>query len=162
MSRSNGEIATILKKIAFLLEMEFDENDEYNSISNFKNKAYVKAANMIENLSLNLDLLYKDDGFNSLLKIPSIGKTIASHIQEYLTTGQIQYYNQLREKLSFDIDEFYGLEGIGPRTLKLLIEKLNVKNLEELEKAAEDGKIKCISGFSQKKEDIILKKIKIH
>ncbi|MGN6349449.1 MAG: DNA polymerase III [Candidatus Nitrosocosmicus sp.] len=162
MSRSNGEIATILKKIVFLLEMELDENDEYNSISNFKNKAYVKAANMIENLSLNLDLLYKDDGFNSLLKIPSIGKTIASHIQEYLTTGQIQYYNQLREKLSFDIDEFYGLEGIGPRTLKLLIEKLNVKNLEELEKAAEDGKIKCISGFSQKKEDIILKKIKIH
>jgi DNA polymerase (family 10) len=96
------------------------------------------------------------------LKIPSIGKTIASYIEEYLTTGQIQYYNQLQSRLAVDIDEFSKVEGIGPKTLKLLIKELKITNLDELEKAAEDGKIRNILGFSYKKESAILKKIKIY
>lgn len=162
MSRINGEIATILKKLSFILEMELNKNNQYTSILNFKNKAYIKAANIIENLSLDLEVLYKNEGFDGLLKIPSIGKTIASYIEEYLTKGQIQYYNQLRSQLPIDIDEFYQLNSIGPKTLKLLFQKLKIKDLDELEKAAEEGKIRNIIGFSQKKEEVILKKIKLY
>lgn len=162
MSRINGEIATILKKLSFILEMELNKNNQYTSILNFKNKAYIKAANIIENLSLDLEVLYKNEGFDGLLKIPSIGKTIASYIEEYLTKGQIQYYNQLRSQLPIDIDEFYQLSSIGPKTLKLLFQKLKIKDLDELEKAAEEGKIRNIIGFSQKKEEVILKKIKLY
>jgi len=162
MSKTNAEIANILKKISFLLEVENNENGNNYSILNFKHKSYNKAAIIIENLPINLELLYKNEGIEGLLKIPSIGKTIASIIEEYLTTGKIQYYNQLKSKLPVNMDEFYDLKDIGIKTLKLICENLKIKNVNELEKAALDGKIRSISGFSQKKEEIILKKIKIY
>jgi DNA polymerase (family X) len=156
MNKTNAEIANILRKISFLLEMETNKN---NNIS-FKNKAYNKAADQIENLSINIEILYRTEGIEGLLKIPSIGKAIASKIEEYLKTDGIQYYNQLKSELPINIDEFLGLEGIGPKTLKLIYDKLQVKNLDELEKAATEGAIRTIVGFSQKKEDVILRKIK--
>jgi DNA polymerase (family 10) len=113
-------------------------------------------------LAINLELLYNNEGIEGLLKIPSIGKTIASNIQEYLTTGKIQYYHHLKSKLPANIDEFYDLKDIGPKTLKLLCEKLKIKDINELEKAAVERKIRAIPGFSQKKEENILKKIKIY
>lgn len=157
MNKTNAEIANILRKISFLLEIETTKN---NNISSFKNKAYNKAADKIENLSINIEILYRTEGIGGLLKIPSIGKAIASKIEEYLKTGEIQYYNQLRSELPINIDEFLGLEGIGPKTLKLIYDNLKIKNLDELEKAGTEGKIRTITGFSQKKEDTILKKIK--
>ncbi len=160
MSKTNAEIANILRKISFLLEMELDKDKKHNNILNFRNRAYNKAADQIENLSNNIELLYKTEGIESLLKIPSIGKAIALKIEEYLKTNEIQYYNQLKSELPINIDEFLGLEGIGPKTLKLIYDKLKIKNLDELEKAATEGKIRAISGFSQKKEETILKKIK--
>jgi DNA polymerase (family 10) len=97
-----------------------------------------------------------------LLKIPSIGKAIASKIEEYLKTGEIQYYNQLKSSFPLNLDEFLGLEGIGPKTLKLIYDKLKIKNLDDLQKAAAEGKIRTIGGFSQKKEEAILKKINLY
>ena len=80
MNKTNAEIANILRKISFLLEMETNKN---NNILSFKNKAYNKAADQIENLSINIEILYRTEGIGGLLKIPSIGKAIASKIEEY-------------------------------------------------------------------------------
>ncbi len=55
---------------------------------------------------INIELLYKNEGIEGLLKIPSIGKAIASKIEEYMKTGKIQYYNQLKSKLPVNMDEF--------------------------------------------------------
>ena len=38
MSKTNAEIASILKRISFLLEMENNENGSNYTILNFKNK----------------------------------------------------------------------------------------------------------------------------
>ncbi len=152
MNKTNAEIASILRKISFLLEMDTNKN---NNILSFKNKAYNKAAEQIENLSINIEIMYRTEGIASLLKIPSIGKTIASKIEEYLNTGEIQYYNQLKSELPINIDEFLGLEGIGPKTLKLIYDKLKIKNLDELEKAALEGKIRTVTRFSQKKKKML-------
>lgn len=162
MSKTNAEIASILRKISFLLEMETNKNNKHDNSLNFKNRAYNKAADQIENLSKNIEILYRTEGIESLLKIPAIGKAIASKIEEYLKTNEIQYYNQLKSELPINIDEFLGLEGIGPKTLKLIYDKLKITNLDELEKAAIEGKIRTISGFSQKKEEAILKKINLY
>ena len=94
-----------------------------------------------------------------MLKIPSIGKAIASKLEEYITTGKIHYYDELKEKLPVDVSQFFGLEGIGPKTIKTLYSNLGIKNIPDLEKAALEGKIRSIPGFSQKKEELILKKI---
>ena len=153
----NSEVAKIFREIAFILQTEDEKKSEPNII--FKIRSYNKAADEIQNLSSDIDDIYKKDKLKGLLKIPSIGKAIASKLEEYITTGKIHYYEELKEKLPVDVSQFFGLEGIGPKTIKTLYGNLGIKNISDLEKAALEGKIRSIPGFSQKKEELILKKI---
>jgi DNA polymerase (family X) len=153
----NSEVAKIFREIAFILQTEDEKKSEPNII--FKIRSYNKAADEIQNLSSDIGDIYKKDKLKGLLKIPSIGKAIASKLEEYITTGKIHYYDELKEKLPVDVSQFFGLEGIGPKTIKILYSYLGIKNISDLEKAALEGKIRSIPGFSQKKEELILKKI---
>jgi len=152
----NANIASILRDIAFLLEMEEVEDDS-NIV--FKIRSYKRASDVIANLSLNVEEVYATHGLKGIMQIPSIGKAIALKIEEYLTTGKIQYLEELKSKTDIDIDGFYGLEGIGPKTIKIVYDKLGIRDLSGLEKAASEGKLRSIRGFSEKKEEVILKKI---
>ncbi len=154
----NANIASILRDIAFLLEME-EEQDNSNIV--FKIRSYMRASDVIANLSSNVEEVYATQGLKGLMQIPSVGKAIALKIEEYLTTGKIQYLDELKSKTDIDIDEFYGLEGIGPKTIKIVYDKLGIRDLSGLEKAASEGKLRSIRGFSEKKEEIILKKIQL-
>ena len=111
----NADIVSILRNIAFLLEME--EGDNSNIV--FKIRSYKRASDVIANLSSNLEEIYGEQGLKGLMQIPSIGKAIALKIEEYLTTGKIRYLDELKSKTDIDIDGFYGLEGIGPRAIKI-------------------------------------------
>ena len=157
----NAEISDILRKISFLLELEIDNDDNKTNL-NFKNRAYIRAADQIDNLPLSIESLYRERGINGLLQIPSIGKAIATKIEEYIKTGKIEYYDKLKSKYPIKIDDFIGLEGIGPKTLRVIIERLPVTNLTDLEKAAKEGKLNGIRGISKKKEEKILKRIELH
>src|SRR5207248_3436621 len=90
-----------------------------------------------------------------------VGKAIAAKIEEYLSTEKIQYFEELKSKTPINLDEFYTLEGlgIGPKTIKALYDGLRIHSLSELEAAATEGRIRNIPGFSQKKEEAILRKI---
>ena len=147
----NANIVSILRNIAFLLEME---DEEHNSNVVFKIRSYKRASDTIANLSSNLEGIYREQGLKGLMQIPSIGKAIALKIEEYLTTGKIQYLDELRSKTDIDIDGFYGLEGIGPRTIKTVYDTLGVRDVSGLEKAALEGKLRNIRGFSDKKEEV--------
>ncbi len=154
----NANIASILRDIAFLLEMEEGED---NSNIVFKIRSYKRASDVIANLSSNVEEVYATQGLKGLMQIPSVGKAIALKIEEYFTTGKIQYLDELKSKTDIDIDGFYGLEGIGPKTIKIVYDKLGIRDLSGLEKAASEGKLRSIRGFSEKKEEIILKKIQL-
>ena len=154
---NNDEISKILGKIGFLLEMG-DENDPN---ATFKARSYNRASDAIANLSTNIEEIYKNEGLNGLLQIPSIGKAIAAKIEEYISTGKIRYFEDLKSKTPVNLDEFYSLEGmgIGPKTIKALYNNLQIKDLSELENAAKEGRIQIVAGFSQKKAQSILEKI---
>ena len=153
----NSEVAKIFREIAFILQTADEKKSDPNII--FKIRSYNKAADEIQNLSSEIGEIYKKDKLKGLLKIPSIGNAIATKLEEYITTGKIHYYDELKEKLPVDVSQFFGLEGIGPKTIKTLYSNLGIKNIPDLEKAALEGKIRSIPGFSQKKEELILKKI---
>lgn len=135
--------------------------EEKNSNITFKIRSYKAASDVIANLSSNIDEIYRNQGLRGLMQIPSVGKAIASKIEEYLRSGQIQYLEELKSKTTINVDEFYDLEGIGPKTIKILYDNLGIKGLSDLEKAASEGKLRDIRGFSEKKEEVILKKIQL-
>src|ERR687891_1507273 len=165
---SNAAISRVLRQIAYLIELEEgeqDKNDDNNKNrpnTVFKIRAYRRTADVIENLSSNVEEIYNKWKLKGLSEIPSVGKAIALKIDELLTTGKIEYFEELKKKTPINVEEFYHLEGIGigPRTVKILHDRLGIKSISELEKAAEEGKIHNTPGFSYKKEESILKKIK--
>lgn len=165
--KKNADISKTLGQIAFLLEMDYDNdagknsNRGSNTTIDFKARSYRRASDVIANLSSNIEELYRKEGLEGLLQIPSVGKAIAAKIEEYLSTEKIQYFEELKSKTPINLDEFYTLEGvgIGPKTIKALYDGLRIHSLSELEAAATEGRIRNIPGFSQKKEEAILKKI---
>ena len=143
-----------MRDLGFLTEMtEEDPNVQ------FRARAYYRAADTIASLSENATDIYDKYGVNGLLEIPSVGKAIASKIEEYLKRGKMQHLEELKAKVPINIDELYGIEGMGPKTIKMFYDKLQIKNLADLEKAATEGKLKTLPGFTEKKEQDIFKQI---
>jgi DNA polymerase (family X) len=152
----NAAIAKIFRKIGFIIEMNGNDVN-----ATFKARAYKRTSDVIASLPTNIEEIYRKERLEGLQKIPTIGKAIALKIEEYITTGTIKYYEELKATTPLNIDDFYDLEGIGPKTIKVLYDKLKIKDLSGLEKAASEGRLRNIQGFSQNKEETILKKIQI-
>ena len=144
----NIEIAKILNEIAEMLEMQDVQ---------FKPRAYQKAARVVESLSEDIEEVYKR---GELEKLPGVGESIAQKIEEMIKTGKLKYYLQLKKKMPMDVDELMRVPGMGPKRIKLLYQKLKVKNLKDLEKAAKQHRIEKIKGLGPKVEEDILKGIK--
>ncbi|MGM0716656.1 MAG: helix-hairpin-helix domain-containing protein [Halobacteriota archaeon] len=140
----NQEIADVLYEIADLLEIE---NVEY------KPRAYRTAARNIESRSEPVEDVYER---GELEELEGIGESIAEKIREYLETGQLAYYEELKADLPIDIESITSVEGVGPKTAKTLYFELDVATLEDLERAATEGKIAELDGFGEKSQQNIL------
>ena len=146
----NQEIARILYEIAEYLQME--------GVA-FKPQAYRKAGLGLETFDRDIEDLYREEGIKGLKKIPGVGESIAQKIEEYLKTGKIKYYEDFKKKIPADVEALTAVEGVGPRKVKIIFEELGIKNLDELEKAAKEGKIRKLPGFGEKTEKNILEGI---
>ena len=148
----NLEIAKI-----FYLMAEFVEMDKVSFIS----IAYSKAGRILESLEKDIEDVYYQGGIEELKKIPGIGEGIARKIEEYIRTGKIKRYQELKKKCPVDLEKLTSVEGLGAKRIKFLYEKLKVKNLKDLEKAAKAGKIAKLDNFGEKSEKNILQSIEI-
>jgi len=106
----NQEIAKIFYGIASYLETE--------SVA-FKPYAYEKAAINLETLEEDVEEIYKKGGLKALKSLPGVGKSIAEKIEEYLKTSKIKYYEQLKKKMPFNLEEIIAVEGMGPKKVKI-------------------------------------------
>lgn len=147
---SNSEITKILYEIGEYLEMKGEA---------FKPRAYERAGQAVESLEKPINEIYKKGGIKALEEIPGIGVSIAEKIEELIKTGRLKYYEELKKKIPVNLSELTAVEGMGPRKIKVLYEKLKIKNLNDLEKAAKAGKIRKLEGFGIKSEENILKGI---
>jgi DNA polymerase (family 10) len=152
----NVEIVRIFHEIAYLIQIA--ENDP-NTV--YKVRAYEKAADVIENLTVGLEEIYLKNGVQGLRKIPSIGNAISLKIEEFIKSHKIDYHQELTTKIPLKISEFYNMRGIGPKTIKILYEKLKITSISDLEKAASEGRIAKLKGFSKMKEENILRTIQL-
>ncbi len=148
----NSEVVKILKEIALFLEM--------NDVQ-FKPRAYEKAANSIEALEDDIQEVYKRGGTKALMEIPSIGKNIAEKIKELMETGKLEYYEKLKREIPVDLESLSRVKGLGPKTIRTLWQKLKIKDINDLEKAALAHKISALSGFQERTEQNILKGIEL-
>jgi len=146
----NAELAQIFKEIALYLEMQGVQ---------FKPRAYEKVAYALEALEEPVEEIYKRGGVKALQEIPGVGQAIAEKIEEAVRTGKVKYYEELKKEAPVDVRGLTAIEGVGPKSVKLLYEKLKIKDVAALERAAAAGKIRRLPHFGEKMEQKILKGI---
>ncbi|MDP8233460.1 MAG: DNA polymerase/3'-5' exonuclease PolX [Candidatus Saelkia tenebricola] len=144
----NKEIAQIFNNIADLLEIN-DENP-------FRIRAYRRGAFSLETLSCNLDTLVKE---GRLTEITGIGQDLSDKITEYYISGEIKYYKDIIQKVPQDLIVMMKIPGIGPKTVKMLYQKLNISSIAKLEEMAKAGKLQSLPGLKEKTEQNIIKGI---
>lgn len=147
----NKEIAEQFYLIAQLLSLT-DENP-------FKIRAYEKAAQVIEGLPQSIEELAKD--FEKLSLIPGVGKSIAEKIIEYLHTGKIQRLEELKSRFPEGIFEMLKIPGLGPKRVRLLYEKMGIKDITTLKEYAQKGTLRTLPGFGEKVEKNIIEGIEL-
>ncbi|MBM4240354.1 MAG: DNA polymerase/3'-5' exonuclease PolX [Euryarchaeota archaeon] len=143
----NQKVAKILNEIANFLEIKGDK---------YRPRAYRYAARTVESLSRDIKDIKKQD---KLEELPGIGKNIAQKIEEIIDTGSLRYLEDMKKELSIELKSLLAVEGIGPKTIKLLYDELGVKNLDDLERMAKRHRIRRLKGMGEKTEKRILESI---
>lgn len=143
----NAEVASILYEIGEILTIKDDR---------FRSRAYLLAAQRISSLTEDIRKVKERDELN---KIPGVGKSIAATIEEILDTGESKVLDELRESLPPGVQQLMEIEGIGPKNAMRLIEELKIGSIDDLEKAAKEGRVRELKGFGEKKEQNILQGI---
>ncbi len=146
----NLEISAIFREIANILEIKGDNP--------FRIRAYERAAQNIEGLTEDIEDFVRDD---RLMDIPGVGKDLADKIKEYVQTGKIKAYEDLKKKVPGGLLDLLNIPSVGPKTAKLLYEELKIKNILDLEKAIKKNKLQGIFGIKEKTIENISKGIEL-
>jgi DNA polymerase (family 10) len=146
----NAEVARVLKEIGLLLEIEGKDR--------FKPRAYYRGMRSITSLGEDVEAIAKRD---ALTEIQGIGKGLSEVIKAYLETGEVELLTKLRTRVPVKVLELDSIPGIGPKTIKLVYEKLGVIDIDSLEKAANEGKLSGLPGLGQKTQDQIIEGIQV-
>ena len=125
----------------------------------FKPQAYERAARLIESMEEDLKDIYKYGGLKALMEIEGVGQGLAEKIEEFIKSGKIKEYEKLRKDCPVDLEHLSAIEGIGPKMIKVLYEKLKVKTVGDLEKAAKKHLVQKLPRFGPKVEENILRGI---
>jgi DNA polymerase (family 10) len=144
MARRNEEVSALLENIAKLLALQGDNP--------FRVRAYTEAARAISATAEDIEDLYRA---GRLEEIPGVGESIARKIGEYLATGRLGYYEQLRRQVRVPAVDLLEVPSIGPARARLIAERLGVTTVEELVEAAREHRLQALPGFGPKLEERI-------
>ncbi|MEK7238808.1 MAG: DNA polymerase/3'-5' exonuclease PolX, partial [Nitrospirota bacterium] len=121
----------------------------------FRIRAYRRAAQNIDGFAGDIAETPEEE----LRKIPGIGHDLAGKIKEYVTTDHLEFYEELKKQIPHSLVEMLSVPSLGPKTVKMLFEKLKINNIDKLEQLAKKGELKGLPGIQAKTEENILKGI---
>jgi len=142
------EVARVLDEIAKYVEL--------SEANRFKSLAFEKASRALASLDGDPAALIAS---GDLQKVPGIGKTTASVIEEVVRTGKSRYLEELRAQYPAGIFELMRVPRLGLKKVAVLYNKLGIGNLDELEQACRTGRLKTLKGFGEKTQQKILEGI---
>lgn len=143
------ELARIFNETGLLLELK-GENP-------FKVRAYYNAARTVENLGEDLEKLVREE---RLHEVPGFGAAIVKKIHEWVQTGKIEFYENLKNTTPPGLLELLRIPGLGPKRINQLFTTLNITTLEELEEACAKDQLAALPGFGVRTQEKICAGIK--
>ncbi len=146
----NLSIANLLVETADLLEISAGDP--------FRIRSYRRAAEAVESTTAPLSKLAAEDP-KKLLEIAGIGKGMAANIQEIEKTGTLPLREELLLKYKASMLELLKLPGMGPKSVALFWEVLQVADIDQLEAAIAAGKLAELPRFGEKAAEKLKKGI---
>jgi DNA polymerase (family 10) len=141
--------AHVLSQIAAYLELKGE--------SSFKCRAYAGAAQGL--LALRADDLGPLYRSGELSAIRGLGPATLAVIRDLIETGESRYLEQLRESTPEGLLDMLDVPGLSPLKIHQIHEGLGIESVEELEAAANDGRLATLPKFGPKTIAKILKGI---
>ncbi|MCX7746832.1 MAG: DNA polymerase/3'-5' exonuclease PolX [Clostridia bacterium] len=142
------QISKILNEIGVLMEIKGEVF--------FKSKAYYDAARTIEFLEEDIEILVRE---NRLKEVKGIGEALSQKVGELVTTGRLQYLEDLKGTIPEGLPEMLKIPGLGPKKVKSIYEKLGITNIGELKYACLENRLIKLSGFGEKTQAKVLEGI---
>jgi DNA polymerase (family 10) len=136
----NRSIAQLLADTADLLEISAGDP--------FRIRSYRRAAEAVESSTVQLSTIASDP--KKLQEIPGIGKGMAANIQAIESAGTLPLREELLLKYRPTMLELLRLPGMGPKTVALLWDALQVGSVEDLEKAIAEGRLAGLPRVGEK------------
>ncbi len=148
---TNKEVANILERVGQVLEIR-GENP-------FKARAYYSAARTIENLGEDINRVVSE---GTLSEVPGFGEALTKKVTELVVTGHMSYLDEIMDPLPDGILTLLKIPDVGPKKVRLFYESLGIGSIDELEKAASDGRLAELAGMGEKSQAAILDGIRAY
>jgi len=146
MQPLNHKIALKLREIATLLRTQ--------RANPFRVNAYLHAAQTLDRLDENVEILLEAKGIKGLVGLPAIGEGIARSIYEYVATGRMSRLESLHGEAD-PVALLRSIPTIGPQLAERIHDSLGIDSLESLENAFRDGRLDEIEGLGIKRRQAI-------
>lgn len=149
LSMDNRSIAQLLSETADLLEISAGDP--------FRIRSYRRAAEAVESSTIQLSEIAGDT--KKLLEIPGIGKGMAANIQDIEKAGTLPLREELLTKYKPTMLDLLKLPGMGPKSVLLFWEALQIASIADLESAIEAGKLESLPRMGAKQIEKLKKGI---
>ena len=120
------DLAFTLEQIALLLELK-GENP-------FKIRAYRTGADTVRQFSGDI---YEKARNDDLKGIKGIGDALQQKLHELASTGELEFYEKLRKEFPESLFDLFKIQGLGPKKIKAVYEKLGVDSVDKLKEVCE-------------------------
>ena len=144
----NVEIARLLSETADLMEIAEEDG--------FRIRSYRNGASVIESYPERIEDVLKDP-LRKLTDIAGIGKGLAAVLEEICRRGSFERRDTLLERFPPTALEMLKIQGLGPKTIRILWEHFRVSTLEELEQLCQDHRLQDLPRMGLKLEEKILR-----
>src|SRR5580704_16021304 len=124
----------------------------------FRIRSYRNAAGVIEGHPESISSILKNPE-RKVTDIPGIGKGIAAVLQEIEQRGSFERRDEMLEKYPESALELLKIQGLGPKSIRVLFEQLQITSIDSLERACREQKLRELPRMGAKLEEKVLRSI---
>ncbi|HEX7766753.1 MAG TPA: histidinol-phosphatase [Nitrospira sp.] len=144
MPTQNEQLAQVFQSIATLLASQ--------RANPYRIRAYRRAADSILALEEEIALVAQR---HELEDIDGIGKDLAGKIREFLATGTIRTYEELKTPLPPEVKNWARLPGLHDSLVSYLYARLGIRTLDDLEQLVSSHLLRTVPGFSGSEDELL-------
>jgi DNA polymerase (family 10) len=146
----NRAISRLLYETADLMEVD--------GADSFRIRSYRNAAGVIESHPEAISAILANPD-RSVTEIPGIGKGIAAILAEIEQRGSFERRDEMLEKYPPTALELLQIQGLGPKSIRLLFDHYRCSSVDDLERLCKEHKLRELPRMGAKLEEKVLRSI---